>query len=831
MNTQHKNPSYKNRVAVAPYNFVPLPEAILTVDAPPPHDRYDSSLHTGKLRCTLTTASPLYVRAARTWEEYSHRDTEGKADPVTPSDPFYGETKETLLIPGSSLRGMLRNMVEVVSYSKIAPVTKQPLFFRTVDVSSIGKAYGKRMSGGDAAAQGWQTLSNAGYMELDQNGDYFIRPALEFFGAQHYRIEQEIVLRAIPELKNMAAQKENGKWGPNRDYRWLRKELWFKPAAPVSHLPESPTFFAEVEEISVQEKKPAGDGWQPGWLIAGGWVPSPKGGRGKHRHWIIGPPNPDDNLRIQVSDEDIDLYKERTGGFTQAVDRGKMSVLPLSRNPAPIPCFYTTWTDEEGTPRLAFGHTGMFRLPYQKAPGDMLPDNLKSVEGLDLAEAMFGFVDQKKSERAFIAGRISVTDAFLQSDQDDPKNAMLDPITLSDQAMSGPKATTIQHYLNQSDPDHPDQLKHYDSNPNTETALRGHKFYWHVGSAGDLQKRLERAPKFDPANRANDKSNRFKPVKENQLFVFDIHFENLRAQELGALLWVLDKAANPKYRLKLGMGKSYGFGSIGVSFDAHLDNRAKRYEGFFDSTDWTLPDEQKQAQLEAAKNAFEQFVLANANINPNNAKSVEDLPRIKELLALLSWESSPAEEKTRYMELDEFTGRKHISDGISGRPSRRPVLPSATKVADHQWFAGLPNEEPRSNIRNQSASQPAQRQQPAPAPTPALVRSTPVRKEPTPPPAPRVRPPREALPEAVDKAPGKLKPGDIIKAIAESDASAKSEVILLLNNTEADVAFAFIPANGHPLRRYKKGEQVLLRVTSVEGNRKQGFQINCEPVD
>ena len=66
MNLHHKNPSYKNRVAVAPYNFVPLPETILTLDNPPSNDRYDPDLLTGKLSCTLTTSSPLYVRAART---------------------------------------------------------------------------------------------------------------------------------------------------------------------------------------------------------------------------------------------------------------------------------------------------------------------------------------------------------------------------------------------------------------------------------------------------------------------------------------------------------------------------------------------------------------------------------------------------------------------------------------------------------------------------------------------------------------------------------------------------------------------------------------------
>lgn len=816
MSAQHKNPSYKNRVAIAPYNFVPLPETILTVDEPPPHDRYSPALLTGKITCRLTTASPLYVRAARTLQEYNQLDADGK--PFTPSDPFYGETKETLLIPGSSLRGMLRNLVEVVSYSRIAPVTGQSLFFRTVDVSSIGKAYGKRMSGGDAGEQGWVTLSNAGYMELDTNGDYFIRPALELMGAQHYRIEEETVLEALPHLKNMAIQKDSGKWAPNKNYKWLREQVWFKPAQPTSHLPESPTFFAEVTDIAV--KKPSGAGWEQGWLIAGGWVPSPKGGPGKHRHWIVGPPNPDDTLRIPVKDEDIDLYKERTGGLTQAIRKEEKSVLPSFENRDAIPCFYTTWTDETGEQRLAFGHTGMFRLPYQKSPAQMLPDHLKTVQGLDLAEALFGFVDQQSTERPAIAGRVFVTDAILQGDA---KSAILEMVKLSDQAMSGPKPTTIQHYLNQPDPDHPDLLKHYDSNPNSETALRGHKFYWHVGAGADFEQRLKRAPLVDPEKRPDDKGNSFKPVKTGQSFMFEIFFENLHPKELGSVLWVLEKAADPQYRLKLGMGKAYGFGSIALSFNVSLDDRANRYAGFLESSNWVLSDDDKQTKLQEARNAFEQFVLANTTINPGKLTNIADLPRIRELLTLLSWERRPAEDKTRYMELDEFTGRKHIFGEISGRPSRRPVLPSATKVVDHQWFAALPNEEPR-RLNTRSQLRPPQPARPAPRPT--LIP-----REPTPPPAPRVRLPREALPEAVDKTPGALEVGDVIWGISEDNVSAEGEAIFLLDNADADKDFAYVPAGKHPLRRFRKNERVLLRVTIIKGDEKQGFQINCEPVE
>jgi CRISPR-associated protein (TIGR03986 family) len=815
MTPTYKNPAYKKRVAIAPYNFVPLPEAILTTaDNLPSHDVYNDALLTGKITCTLTTSSPLYVRAARTQAEYEN----GK----TPSDPYYGDTKETLLIPGSSLRGMLRNLVEVVSYSRISPVTKKPLFYRTVDVSSIGKAYGVRMSGGDAGKQGWFTLANAGYMEM-KNGDYFIRPAREIFDTQHFRVHEEIAVEVIPGLTTMATQRENRKWAPNRDYKWAREKVWFKPVAPTSHLPESPTFYADVTEMRHQDERPEGNGWEEGFFIAGGWVPSPKGGRGKKRHWIVGPASESEDGLIFVSDEDVELYRERTGGSTQAVEKQKKSVLPAKEGEK-IPCFYTFWKDEEGEQRVAFGHTGMFRLPYLKSPGEMLPDALKKMDGYDLAEAMFGFVDQAKNDRSAVAGRVSVTDAIFQGK--DPKKAIMDEMMFSDQALSSPKPTTVQHYLTQSAPDYPENLKHYDSDPNTETSLRGHKFYWHVGASEEFHKRLSRAPEV----RKDSKPNVFKPVKANQTFSFDIHFENLHPHELGALLWVLDKASG-LHRLKLGMGKPFGLGSIEITYDVTLSDRQNRYSTLFADDQWNegwMPQEAKDTKVSDARERFAQYVLQDKRINPSNVKSVDDLPRIKELLALLDWQNKPAEEMTRYMDLDEFTGRKNIFKELTGKATRRPVLPAATKVLDNRWFAGLPAEPPRSRADNMGGNR-----MPPPAPSRPTPRTPAARTAPevkTPPPGKRERPPRPELPKPVKKKTSQLVPGDIITGIVEQNTGAGKETWLTLEHGGRNDR-ATIPAGTNTIKRYKKGEKVLLEVRGIEGDMEDGFLVTCNPVD
>jgi hypothetical protein len=62
MNPKHIDKVPADRRAIAPYNFVELPEKVVDAESLPDGDRYHSDRHTGKIECTLTTESPLYTR-------------------------------------------------------------------------------------------------------------------------------------------------------------------------------------------------------------------------------------------------------------------------------------------------------------------------------------------------------------------------------------------------------------------------------------------------------------------------------------------------------------------------------------------------------------------------------------------------------------------------------------------------------------------------------------------------------------------------------------------------------------------------------------------------
>lgn len=159
MNPKHHNPTMKRRDkdgnefwAHAPYNFVPLPEKVVTVDAEaiPSHDVYTE--YTGYIDCILETRSPLYTRCAMSpdfFKEWAERIQKMMCDDTARNKYaqfFHLDDAQTPVIPGSSLRGMVRTLVEIVGYGKMQWVTGEPLVFRAIgDTTSLGNYYRSRL--------------------------------------------------------------------------------------------------------------------------------------------------------------------------------------------------------------------------------------------------------------------------------------------------------------------------------------------------------------------------------------------------------------------------------------------------------------------------------------------------------------------------------------------------------------------------------------------------------------------------------------------------------------------------------------------------------------
>lgn len=643
----HSNQIDDDRQALAPYNFVPLPERIVKLDEADLPDQsrfYNPSYLSGYLTCELTTASPIYIRAG-----VKPADYQAGAKSKDQSPFFFVNDGNEPIIPGSSLRGLLRNLVAIASFSKMSGVSDQRLVYRSVgDTTNHGLRYRERLIRDDGNHY-YTPLIRGGYIEK-KNGEFYIRPAKEIGGTTYaYIAIDETLFNKLRPVKGCMNASEIYIQVGKYDYQRIRGGFLHVKYARVLSASVNPT-----------------TGYRRGTLAISGWMNS------KRTEAVIYEADPGAKL-ITIDDDLIDLYREQVSKEQETLLGGKQGVLQEGQ-----PIFFVL--DERGN-LFFFGHARQFRIPYAKSPRDFVPPALRREDDLDMAEAVFGFTKQSRNgESHAYASRVFVSDAALAESQDRKHiwltggNHIVVPKTLG-----SPKPTTFQHYLVQQTPNSKQIGRTKDGRPKYalflsdyaamtpgETVLRGDKQYWHKGPVGLDDIRETKGLKSSDAVHT-----RIQPLREGVRFRFRIDFQNLAREELGALLWVLKVAADDRYRLKLGMGKPLGLGAVKIDSRLYLIDHKARYSTLFGANDWLTGERDAEQARHDAIQKFEQIVLGQLG---GSVQRLEKLERIEELLSLLSW-PGPDPAQTRYLEIDRREGRRKINEY---RP--RPVLPSPTTV-------------------------------------------------------------------------------------------------------------------------------------------------------
>jgi len=654
---RHVNPRTPERTARAPYNFVALPERVFEVaggievngSSIKPweiHDRFVPGTYSGWIDLEIETLTPLYIRGPVTRRRdgtWDARDSRLRPEPYTTPD---GRPA----IPGSSLRGMVRTLVEILSFSKIQPVSDAKPFFRTVDDSRIGKVYRQRMAAGGGV--------RAGILRL-RGGQATIEPREKLRVSR--RLLERIGIRFDP--------------GPSWTPPWSHqhRECWVKVEERSS----------EVTDIRLGTR-PSGE-WQRGILVLTGNAGGKR--RPKKREFVFVEPEgrspkpvrvPDDRWSRFHDEDQITNWQERAFPRSQPPDARRRADGHL-RDGEPV--FFLTHDNEKGEDNpdglVFFGRAGMFRLPYDRSPADLVPEPLRTA-GLDLAEALFGKVNTEGA----IRGRVFFEDVVATKGGPDWSEGELVP-----KILSSPKPTTFQHYLTQDGTKDKDQLTTYIEGDHT--TIRGHKLYWHRWDEGGLSEVREpdnqdsllrdlKGPKPE------DKQHTIiRPVRAGVTFSGRIRFQNLTDLELGALLSALQLPEGCCH--KLGMGKPLGLGSVRIEPRLVLVDRSKRCRSWGDSG-------VENADGARFRAIFEQTIIAHARDSGEpllaGSPGLRQIARLDTLFRLLEWDARPSVAQTGYMSLPDF--------------KQRPVLPTPHYVAgtnEPPWPADPPRPAPSPEDR------------------------------------------------------------------------------------------------------------------------------------
>lgn len=691
------------REARAPYNFVPLNDNVVPAEEMPGEgklafDVYHNDKNTGCIELAITTKTPLYIRDTLTEKEMEEK-AEIESDPKKKYiNPDFFSPAGKKRIPGSSLRGMVRSLVEIVSFANYGFFEKDRKYhFRTFADKSLDlrKKYKEKILCGDRS-NGFSQQVKAGYL-VKAGPNFKIKPAQTINSCQFFRVEEDLVIKkgvltATEQMnkkitvKDKISNKNKEIYIDNKKYEMGFKKVKFTYAPPDKHTSHSvPLYYAKVSDICNEKETLTGS--TGGALVYSGWMRGPKKRpRGKHLHWVIGPATNNINDTKKLHENVIEDYKKD-------VDRHKEANLLryFESNPSiEVPCFYI----EEKGKVISFGHTGIFRLAYERKLKDFLPKSMKDFKGIDISEAMFG------NETSF-AGRVFFEDAELCNDEGNNEQTSEIPCVLA-----APKPTTFQHYLVQHKPI---QLKDDNFNGiqdyNDNTWLRGNKLYWHKSGNGWkedtitfsdndffdlLRKHRETKDHFNGKinERKEDKKidvnlssltvnqrkiildaigiyetqhTKIRPVKKDVVFTGSIRFENLSKVELGALLFALNLPNGCCH--KLGMGKPLGLGSIKIEPKLYISNREKRYKELFAEWGEEIKPESEE-EINKLKKEFANYILRevdNAKVSDKAEEAIVNLweiPRMVELKTMLGYKKIPDDKKTEYMKLPEFKERR-----------------------------------------------------------------------------------------------------------------------------------------------------------------------------
>lgn len=699
---EHKNPS-PARSAKAPYSFVPLPGQVVPANDLPDHDTFANGL-SGHFIVRLTTQSATYIRGLLTSKEFRLQE-ENKDIDGNPTERVVGGRKERIatpfrklvknkpdffnyageerpIIPGSSLRGMLRTLFEIVTFSKVQPISDAlKMYFRAVAAEAndpLRRPY--RSVIGNNASQ-----VRVGYLDQDREG-WWIIPAKppqqvdpDLTKDRYIKVRKDSVSNGsvtvnIPGFVGLDGQGYRVQY---YDVKFDVGRSWYINRRGERKTPTTATRIA------------TDSGTHEGTLVAtGNMLETSDGSLPSPRMNIYLIPEKSDEQRIPISEQAIEDYQSALTPFQTEMPFDRTSgVLEPGR-----PVFYIS-PGRAGDPVIYFGHTPNFRIQHVRGngesravtPRDFVPAALNSENTLDMAEAVFGFVRSpayrrqqgiaQGDKRASYASRVFVTDARLLGNPPDVFFIAEGDHTLVPKILATPKPTSFQLYLVQTS-EMKAQLKHYGSKTPNETIIRGHKLYWHKGRITkiDLEPEADDPGMVDGSVKADSTQHtQIKPLRPDLTFEFRVYFENLNEIELGALAWVLTLPEGHCH--KIGMGKPLGMGAVLLhNAELQLADRVARYSALFDGPSWAQPT-LRDTTMSDYKKLFEDHVLK--TIAPHTSSFVS-LPRISALLTMLKyWERTDAWlHETQYMKIhtgqdDDYTRRTVLPnpDGMIGQAS------------------------------------------------------------------------------------------------------------------------------------------------------------------
>ncbi len=513
------------------YNFVPAPQEKQIIKPEwaeqVSHDIPFSDGESGEVEIEIEAKTPIFIRNGHTkadaeiFEKYKN----GQLQNPTPEEKmaidrylsfshFVRGGRKEYFIPATSLKGMIRNVLEIMTLSRLQPVNDDRYSFRDLTRNSLYLSEYKRYK------------IHAGWLKQKNDGSWEIEECDELAFIHH----EELKKKGFP-FRDLFLNKNPKDKTAEYKYR-LAKENNLRLKYRFKTHKENSRTIAEFDEygkegtlvFTGQASKRTEKIDKTGKLKASGKV---------HEFVFFDKENPtylDVSERQQKDFKFIYLDHDK-----QNISKDWKFWREKLKNGEKVPVFYAK---DENNQLKHFGLAYMYKLPYEYSVKDLLDYNYDSY---DLAEVIFGSIEDKVNA---LKGRVFISHAFSEDAGPDTKQREI---------LASPKASYFPFYLEQ-----PPQVPPYKTYMDKDAQLRGFKRYYineHTQTGKYDEKQLKNKKVFTE----------FIPLKPGTKFKTKIRFHNLRKIEIGALLSALTfHGTHDRSFHSLGSAKPFGYGKIQI---------------------------------------------------------------------------------------------------------------------------------------------------------------------------------------------------------------------------------------------------------------------------
>ena len=659
----------------SPYNFVPLSETVVFPNWADEvsHDIPFEDGISGKIDLTVTLQSDTYIRNGGNWSEADKKDDKSKCQKFFTA-AVNGEKK--YIIPGTSFKGMIRNVLEIASFGKMQKVNDDKYSIRDLhNTRYTGELTEKR--GGiiyPKTKAGWLCLDEGSYE--DEGGRKW-----QIIPCDYARIEQEELSpdfgrRGTKTLKETTEFKYE-KFGEDK------LEVTFQLDEKTEHDEHScgTIYYKKVKKDTLNKPESEMKGilvftGQPSNRITQAERNSNeklKKQHPKHMEFVF--------YEYETSKKPRSITASQKENFIFINSDSNKKPLPeweyWTRNEEPkdknlkekkgdgelkegrkVPVFYLE--DSEGNIK-SFGLAMMYRLPYDNSvvqtiehtsrdhfsfdayekyedknkDKDEDKDKNKNKDKWqpDLSDLIFGYSNKGKS----LKGRVQFSHFVSVENTDKIQDA-----GLKETVLGGPKATFYPNYLEQPNP-----KAGYKMFWDKDAKISGWKRYPAQGIEASYPQ-----PPVVNGKKNEDVATKLTPLPKGTVFEGFVRFFNLKPVELGALLWTLTWGGEKYCQHKIGMGKPLGLGRISIdilekwnretSEDLDLNDPVEQFKNYMtkEIADWETSEQitelKKMADIRFWSESTTSYPILDMNCKPainefNDAKTaMEKLERYSE---------------------------------------------------------------------------------------------------------------------------------------------------------------------------------------------------------